>query len=107
MNLDEDLVEYSYCNEQAIIDRTEKLFERLISAWLYCGLADVKDNDVTGRSSRLLFIGDKTIKVNVWREVLEHNSTYYQELLNTIIQLIFVEKIQMCLAPSNYQTVIT
>lgn len=85
--LNKDLVTYSTWNEQAINERTEKLYEKFILAWPYFGLASVKDNDVTGSSPRLLFIGDETIKVKVWREVLEHTvmfiynqkPDYYQE----------------------------
>jgi len=98
--LNKDIVKYSTWNKQAIIDRTEKLCEKFISAWPYLGLATVKENDVTGSSPRILFIGDESIKVKVWREVLEHtimfiyknNTVFYQELLNTRKLLISVEK---------------
>lgn len=98
--LNKDLVKYNTWDEQAITDRTEKLYEKFILAWPYFGLTSVKDNDVTGSSPRLLFIGDETTKVKVWREVLEHtilfiyknNPEYYQELLQTRSLLISVEK---------------
>lgn len=98
--LNKDLVKYNTWDEQAITDRTEKLYKKFILAWPYFGLASVKDNDVTGSSPRLLFIGDETTKVKVWREVLEHtilfiyknNPEYYQELLQTRSLLISVEK---------------
>lgn len=98
--LNKDLVTYRTWDEQAINDRTEKLYEKFILAWSYFGLASVKDNDVTGSSPRLLFIGGETMKVKVWREVLEHTilfinkhkPDYYQELLQTRTQLISVEK---------------
>ncbi|MEK4131267.1 DUF262 domain-containing HNH endonuclease family protein [Solibacillus sp. FSL W8-0474] len=98
--LNKDLVKYNNWDEQAINDRGEKLYEKFILAWPYFGLASVKDNDVTGSSPRLLFIGDETIKVKVWREVLEHTvmfiynhkPDYYQELLQTRTLLISVEK---------------
>lgn len=90
--LNKDIVKYSTWNEQAIIDRTEKLCEKFISAWPYFGLATVKDNNVTGSSPRILFIGDESIKVKVWREVLEHTIIFiYQELLNTRKLLFSVE----------------
>lgn len=98
--LNKDLVNYSTWDEQAINNRAEKLYESFILAWSYFGLDSVKGNDVTGSSPRLLFIGDETIKVKVWREVLEHTvmfiykykPTYYQELLQTRSLLISVEK---------------
>ena len=98
--LNKDLVNYSAWDEQAINNRAEKLYESFIFAWPYFGLDSVKGNDVTGSSPRLLFIGDETIKVKVWREVLEHTvmyiykykPNYYQELLQTRALLISVEK---------------
>lgn len=98
--LNKELVKYTKWDEQAINDRTEKLYEKFILAWPYFGLASVKDNDVTGSSPRLLFIEDETIKVKVWREVLEHTVMYiykhkldyYQELLQTRSLLISIEK---------------
>ncbi|OCS91711.1 DUF262 domain-containing protein [Caryophanon latum] len=98
--LNKDLVKYTTWDEQAINNRAEKLYEKFLVAWPYLGLASVKDNDVTGSSPRLLFIGDETIKVKVWREVLEHTLMfiykhrldYYKELLKTRSLLILIEK---------------
>lgn len=98
--LNKDIVKYSNWNEQAINERTKNLFDKFVFSWPYFGLESVKDNDVTGSSPRLLLIGDETIKVKVWREVLEHtlmyiyknNLEYYQELLDTRSSLISVEK---------------
>ena len=74
--LNKDIVNYSNWNEQAILDRTKNLFDKFISSWPYFGLETVKDNDVTGSSPRLLFIGQDTIKVKVWGEVLEYTLMY-------------------------------
>lgn len=98
--LNKAIIMYSTWNEQAIIERSKKLYGKFILAWPYFGLASVKDNDVTGSSPRILLIGDETIKVKVWRDVLEQSimfiykntPNYYNELLKTRSSLISIEK---------------
>lgn len=112
--LNKDILKYNNWNELAILERTKVLFEKFIKSWPYFGLEDVKDNDATGSSPRLLFIGNETKKVKVWGEVLEHtlmyiyenNPAYYQELLKTRISLISMEKNLIRDVGNKCQTVI-